>query len=151
MVGEALDREPLEAAAAVGPGVGAGQPAAARVQAEQLAQELQRRDRAARERAADPADRRGLTEQDLVGAVPAGAEGPDPGRGELPVDHRGGGHEPVALALVLRRQPARLVGLVADGPAADAREQAPALVLVGVAPRVAAGEGADELAEGLRA
>ncbi len=56
---------------------------------------------------------------------------------ELPVDDRRGRHEAPAAPLVLRRQPARLVGLVAQRPARDPREHAAALVLVRIRARVA--------------
>ena len=131
VVGEALDREALELAAAVRAALGAAQAPPARVEAEQLAQELDGRDRAPRERPARAADRGGLAQQHLVAAVAARPQPLDPRRRQRPVDDRRGRDEAALLALVLRRQPARLVGLVQHRPAAHAREHPAALVLVG--------------------
>ena len=125
MVGEAGDREALEPSAAA-----RLRPPPARREAEQLAQELDRRDRPPRQPAGQPADRPRLAEQHLVAPVPARLQPRDPGARQRPVDDRRGRHQPAAPALVLRRQPARLVRLVEQRPARHPRQHAAALVLV---------------------
>src|SRR4051794_38488940 len=137
MVREPADRQLLELPAAMGPAVGAREPPAAGVEAEQLLQELERRDRPARPRAPRPPARGRLTQPGLVPPATPAPGGAGAGLRELAVDDRRRGDQPAALALVLRRQPAGLVGLVAQGPARHARQHAAALVLVAVGARVA--------------
>ena len=74
-----------------------------------------------------------------------------PAVASAPVDDRRRGDEAALLALVLRRQPGRLVGLVEQRPAGHARQHAAALVLVGVGAGVAPAERGHERAVGLRA
>jgi hypothetical protein len=77
VVGEAGDREALVLPARVPLALGAAQALAARRQAEQLLQELHRRDRPPRERAARAPDRRRLAQQ-----APGRARGRSPQAGD---------------------------------------------------------------------
>src|SRR3954471_17354581 len=122
------------------------------VDAQQLAQELPGPDRRAAVLRAG-AQRRGLADEDRVAAGPRGVQRAAPAEEQLAVEDRRVRDDPLERAreLVLRRQPAGLVGLVPQPPERDARQHGVAGVLVLVGARVAAAERGDELAELRRA
>src|SRR4051794_21057696 len=122
VVGDAGHGQPLEALAAAHLRRLAGELAAVRVQAEQVAVEVHRRAGALEVAAARAPDRGRLAEQDLIAAVAGRGERTGGRADEAAVDLRGLAHPAVAALDVLRRQPAALVRLVVDRPAVDAGE-----------------------------
>ena len=114
---------------------------------EQVTQEGHRCNRTGGRRACDPAEWRGLAEQDVVRHMTGSAQSRDRRADEIAVDDRGLGDHPAADALVLRLQPAALVGLVPDRPLRDAGQKGAVLVLIGVLAGISRPESLDEALE----
>ena len=89
--------------------------------AQEIAPELGRGHRPARQRAGGVSDRARLAQEDLVAAVARGRQSRDRRVGHPPIDRRRRRHHPPAAADELGRQPAPDVGLVPEAPAGDAR------------------------------